>query len=86
MIKETNFGAIVSALAAVCATVTLFVVFAIPVLAQCSAEVTCPGGGKITCSCPGQGSCAQGLNWVQCNCQNLPPMEPACCGGTCQSD
>lgn len=80
---STKVRYIISACGLLCVAASMLIVFAIPIFAACSASVTCPGGGIISCSCPGQGGCLSGTNFVQCNCQGQDPMEPACCGGTC---
>lgn len=80
---ECKVRYVLSALGLLAATVSILIVFAVPIFAACNASVTCPGGGEISCSCPGQGVCNSGPNYVQCLCQGQDPMEPACCGGTC---
>ena len=72
-----------SAVGLLFATASIMVALAIPVFAACSANVTCPDGSTLSCSCPGNGVCNSGATYIQCICAGSDPMEPACCGGTC---
>ena len=44
----------------------------------CSASQSCPGGGSISCSCPGTGQCTAGATSVTCDCTPNPDYYYEC--------
>lgn len=74
--KRINWA--LSTLGLLCVSVSLVLLFAIPVYAACNATATC-GSGAASCNCSSGGTCLGGNGYALCTCNDPEENSSAYC-------